>query len=356
MRLLPRARVFGPHLGILSVVTVLAACSQADTSRPVGRASSSLEQEPSALVSSASGPREQVIAWGQGAGELGYSPARQEALAQGPSALSVLPNGEVIVLDRLHRRVVRIGGEGTVMSVTTASPDAEDLAADHDGAFALYSPLQSKVWIHAPQGGELGTVQVPRGLRDAQALSFGPSRRVIVRTALQEMFSLGSPHAATSFESVLHSRSEGAARLPDATAASVQRSKDGRIDLVIVQQAPPLLAVDSKSVVLRRFEVAAHAASARIIGAIGSVVCMKVERVTDGQELEVEREATCVHAATGKRTFQVSLPATGTYVPRTELAIGGSPPRLAMIHPRAHGLAVLTYDAVTGLGKEGSAP
>src|SRR5262245_48887819 len=55
-----------------------------------------------------------TLPWGTGQGQVGLRPAAKDLPAEGPSAVAVGPEGEVLVLDRLNERVVEITAGGQV--------------------------------------------------------------------------------------------------------------------------------------------------------------------------------------------------------------------------------------------------
>jgi len=332
-------------VGALLAAALLSACPQADTNTRPGQATAPLSKPPApgapvAPQNLASRWREHHIPWGSGHRQLGFRAAGHESLAAGPAAVAILASGDPLVLDQLNRRVVRVNPEGSLSEIASVTSDVEDLAVDTDGAWAVFSPLRSNAWLHTAQGTLIGEIHVPRGLRDIVSLGFGSSRRLVVRNAFQETLTLGSPNAVAPFETILSGKREGAAFLPDGSGLAVQRSKEGRIDLIVLRQD----AASGRSTVVRRMEVAANATSARIVGATGQIVCIRVEHVASNPEVQVTREAICLQGDTGQHTLHTSLPAPGVYVPRTEFALGGSPPRLVMLHPESEGLSVVALD------------
>ena len=84
---------------------------------------------------------ERLLSWGGGHGQAGYSPASPERLAEGPSAVAVGPAGEVVLLDRLNDRVLRIAG-GQISAAASVPRDAEDLAVGPEAWFSGPSGTQ----------------------------------------------------------------------------------------------------------------------------------------------------------------------------------------------------------------------
>lgn len=328
--------------GGLLVAIALTSCSQADESSAPSRSSAPIvsEQAPARSQPVEAAPsREYLVPWGTGPRALGLIPARDQALARGPNAVAVLPSGDPVVLDSLQKRVLRLTADGPV-ELSGALPDDDEIAVDADGAMALFSPLRSSITLRDGQGRMLGDLPVPRELRDIQAFSFGSSRRIVVRTAFQEAYELGSPNARLPLDGILGTKREGAAFLPDGQGISTLRRKDGTLELVFHAPNPS----SGRTGLSRRLVVASTADSGRILGASGSIACIRVERVVSTPELSVARSVFCIDTATERTVFETGLPAPGLYVPRTELAMGGTRPRVALLHPRPDAMAVIVHD------------
>ena len=60
------------------------------------------------------GPWEKLaeFAWGEGPGELGRAPAREEELAWGPHGIALAPGGELAIVDRVNGRALLLDREG----------------------------------------------------------------------------------------------------------------------------------------------------------------------------------------------------------------------------------------------------
>lgn len=283
--------------------------------------------------------------------ERGTGPTRvalrdrgHETVAMGPSAVAVAPDGAVLLLDRLNGRVLTVDLErGTTRSFAATPEDAEDLAADAHGAVATFSPVRARAWLYGPGGEPAGELAVPRAFRQVQGIGLGASRQVALRTALQETFVIGSPAAPLPLATALGTHREGAAFLGDGTGVSVAlRSggattglRHGAPELVLQEpgvrgEAAPRVALDAEGV-----------SSARVIGADGERVCVRLETVTSTPEVQVTREARCVEARTGQSVLRVTLPPPGLYVPRTELAMGAG--KLVLLHPTAEGVTLRSW-------------
>jgi hypothetical protein len=301
--------------GLLLPLALVAACT---TPPPASRSQAAVTQ-----------PGSRLLPWG----EVGHRPAQPERLAEGPSAVAVAADNSVLVLDRLNGRVLRLT-EKEVTVAATVPEDAEDLAAGPDGALAVYSPLRARVWVHGPSGEPIGQLAVPRILRNVRGIALGPSRVVWLEDAHQERLPLGSPSAPQTLEAMLHGKQEGAALLADKTAVATRRLPDGR---------PELLLVDRDGRVLQAHPLGRPVLATRVVGTAGQTTCLRLERnAGPGPVLVVARQAVCLDK-NGRVLLSRDLPPPGSYVPRRELAVGGDPPRLAMIHPEADGLRVHTW-------------
>jgi hypothetical protein len=116
-------------------------------------------QDPGTLV--VSGP------WGDGPGEFGID----EQLS-GPSSYDVAPDGDVVVLDRVNERLVRISPRGrTSTSAIELTTGAADLAVAPDGSLAvLYASAVdgARVERFAADGGRpLGEIELASGVGNA---------------------------------------------------------------------------------------------------------------------------------------------------------------------------------------------
>lgn len=299
--------------------------------------------DPVATRSSALGATEgsRLLRWGAGPGEVGLARARSERLAEGPSALALDSSGAVLLLDRLNGRVLRVPdliGEPEVAATVRA--DYEDLAVGPDGAIALFSPLRANVGV-VDGSGTSPELAVPDAIEDVVGLSLGPSRQVTLFTALQESFRIGSPSLPQAVPSILHTKREGAARLETGAGALVRRDSDGRLEVRLVSKSGAAA-----------FDLPVRGLSARVVGVVGRAICLRVEREDPASPATVLRRALCVDAVTHETLLDEELGAPGLYVPRRELAVGGSPPRLVFARPEDAGLRLIVRPiAATGGGR-----
>ena len=282
--------------------------------------------QPAAPGSAALGLTQAQLAWGAGDGQVGLRPAFAEAQAQGPSAIALDGAGRAYVLDRLNRRVLRLGERA--VAVAAAAPDHELLAVGPDGALALYSPLRARVDLVDADGAAIGALDVPRHIGVVTAVTLQRSRRVTVATALQERYVLGSPSFPLPLPVVLAAHVEGAVALADGRGATL-RLDGGALLLRIFGRAA------------RELRVATHADAAMLVGADGDVACARTESLAPGATIEVERRVVCVDTATGAVRLDEALPAPGLYPPRTELAVGGG--RVAVLTPTREGVAIASF-------------
>ncbi|MFH2005989.1 MAG: hypothetical protein ABI333_05315 [bacterium] len=287
-----------------------------------------------------------LLGWGDGVNQVGLLPRATEQLAQGPAAVAVGPDGAAFVLDRRNGRVLRL--DGNDVSVAAAVPvDAEDLAvsaAPGEALLAAYSPLRARVWLR-DAGKPAGEVAVPRVLRLTRGIVLGASRQVLVHNAHQETYRLGSPSTPRLLASVLHSKREGACFLADGSGVAVRRRSDQRAELLVLGQG-------ERAPVKRSFVLPDTVMAARIVGTADGVVCLRLEKAgpAAGGQVDVLREAVCLNADSGAEVFRRALPAPGVFLPRRELALGGSPARLAFIHAEAGGLRVHLWTLRVGKG------
>ncbi|HUS65786.1 MAG TPA: hypothetical protein VMZ28_14645 [Kofleriaceae bacterium] len=307
----------------------LGACDAAGAGEVAGR-------EEQAV--SASGCRETVLPWGSGRGQVGLAPGGPERLARGPMAVAVEPTGAVLVLDQENGRALRVVAGGVEVAAEGIARHADDLAAG-DG-LAVGSELAGVVWLRDEKGAPAGEVAVPRALRGVVGIELGASRRVAVRTGLQERFVLGSPAAPRDLATVLRGKAEGAVATA-AGGAAVLAGADG-VELVVTRAA-----AGERAQVAARHRLPGAAQAAALFGAAGDIVCARVEAVDRATStVRVERRAVCVDATTGAVVIDRRLPARGLYLPRQELALGGpaEAPRLASIHAAEDGLRVETCE------------
>jgi hypothetical protein len=272
-----------------------------------------------------------------------------EQLAEGPSSVAVGSDGAVYVLDRLNGRVLRVTSR--VVEVVASVPvDSMELAVGADSAgttgvvIGAWSPLRAKVWLRAG-GQNAGEVSIPRSLRLARGIGLAGSRQVIVRNAHQETYRLGSPAASRSLSAVLHSKREGAFFLADGSGVQVRRrSSDGRVEVLVLGNGAGAM---DRTTVTRRMELDDVVVGVRLVGAAAGHVCVRLVKAdasaTVGQGVAVRREVVCVRAADGAEVLRRALPGPGRYLPRRELALGGSPARLVFMHPTNAGLDVQVW-------------
>lgn len=278
------------------------------------------------------------VAWGAGPNAVGFRPAVRERAALGAPALAVGPGGRIYVLDAVRGRVVRLEGP-EVVSLAEVPKDSDDLAIGPDGAFAVRRSVKPEVLVFGPGGERVGAVDTS-AVESVDGLALGLSRRVSVTTPFQEIFLLGSPAAPQLAGQIWANKREGAALVSGGRGVVAVRREDGELELHVVSQG------EAEGRVVARHALGKGTA-ARIVGASGEAVCVRVEHVSEGTggAVAVEREAACLDAATGATLLRTKLPPPGTYVPRRELAFSGR--TLAFAHPTEDGLSVTTW-AVEG--------
>lgn len=330
----------GAALSLIVCVASLG-CS-ADTLPAVGSEAPGLSPQSRSGEASSKGAWSKVMGWGAGPNEVGLQRAQPERRAQGPSAMAVAESGAVLVLDRLNDRVLEVTPDGARV-VASVPRDAEILAAGPNGALAAMSLLRAKAFVYDASGEPKGDVAVPRVLRDMTALGLDGSYHVTVTSAFQETISLGSPRAPKDLSEVLRSKREGAAFLSDGRGvAAVHPSSAGTggIDLVVFSNH---LDERGKTAVEKRHHLSDTGSAARVAGAWGTVVCLRVEHVsTDNGRVVVGREALCADAVSGAIKLRVDLPPPGMYAPHVDVAMRG--PSLAAITPSEDGLSVSRWE------------
>lgn len=288
---------------------------------------------------------------------MGGTSRGNELPAEGPSSVAVGSDGAVYVLDRLNGRVLRVTSRA-VKEVASVPMDSMDLAvgvdsvsgADAGVVIGAWSPLRARVWLRAG-GQDAGEVIVPRSLRLARGIGLFASRRVVVRNAHQETYLLGSPAAGRSLAAVLRSKREGAYFLADGSGVQVRRRpSDGRAEVLVLEAG-----TSNRTTVKRRLVLDDVVMGVRLVGAAGGHVCVRLEKTDPtasvGSGVAVSREVVCLRAADGAQVLRRALPAPGRYLPRRELALGGSPARLVFMHPTNEGLDVQVWtlpDATSG--------
>jgi len=276
-----------------------------------------------------------LIPWGSGKNQAGLRPRRLDTLAQGVSAVNLGPGGDIYLLDRLNRRVLRVAaGQGHLPVAASVPGDAEDLALGPDGALAVYSPLRARAWIFE-NGERAGEVAVPRLFAMVRHISLHHSRVVRLHSAMQETFTLGSPSTPQLLEASLHSKQEGAFFLADGTGLAVRLLHGGFPEVRLLAHTA------GRTAIMRKHRLSRPVLAARLVGVADGLACLRLEQDVSGAgrgPLQVERQVLCMDALSGRQVFIKSLPAPGLYLPRRELALGGSPPLLALIHPRPEGL------------------
>lgn len=108
---------------------------------------------PVAAVVDAGAAREVLRGtWGEGPGQFGRRPAIEGAL-EAPMSLAVGPDGEVVVLDQVNRRVQRFRDGRFVGRVPLPGESAQDLALTRDGRAVVLDRLgDPSVTVHDAAG------------------------------------------------------------------------------------------------------------------------------------------------------------------------------------------------------------
>lgn len=287
---------------------------------------------------SADGSR--LVPFGDKGLELGFAKAIPERAAFGAPAVARLASGDVLVLDALKSRVVRVAQDGTLTEIAKVDHDADDLAVADDGAFAVKRSTTPKVVVYGPQGARLGELSYAI-LQNVERIALGPSRRVTAISAHQERYELGSPAFPSAEPEVLHSKREGIVSRADGAGLSVIREKDGGLFVVSTRAG----AADERSTEVARVKIG-EGDSARIVGATGNVACLRVEHLAATDVVDVRREAVCADATTGAVVFRTELGAPGAYVPHRELAFDRGVLTFAKPEADGKGLRIATFAVV----------
>ncbi len=104
-----------------------------------------------------------VATWGDGPDQLGRR-VGNESNPEAPMALSVAPDGEVIVVDQANRRLQRFRDGRRIASVALASAGVQDLAQLPQGRVAVLDRLaDATVRVHDSSGAVTSTISVLGG-------------------------------------------------------------------------------------------------------------------------------------------------------------------------------------------------
>ena len=256
--------------------------------------------------------------------------AEAERLALGPAAVAVDAQGDALVLDNWGLRVWRIGRAISKLSHMLPR-DTEDVIAWDDGALAVYRPLGRSVELFSRDGAKQGSLSIPRAVVDVGLLEAGPSHRVLVEDPFQETVTLGSSAAPFDEASVLRSRKDGV---------------HGGLE-VLVRKGRALLRVldrGERKSIGRQWPLGSDVRGALIIGRAGDIACVRLERTSGTVEFHTARQVVCLDVVSGRQTLRVGLPPPGLYVPRRELALGGTPLTLVHIEPQKSGLLIRRWE------------
>jgi hypothetical protein len=313
----------GNRVFALGLFALVASCSN-------GRASST----QSTSFALGSEPTMELYQWGNGPTAIGLRSAVAERAALGATAIAVGQQGEVFVLDAVNGRVARANGRA-LRTVAKVTKDAADLAVSSDGALAVRRTMTPRISVLDPRGSLIGEVDAtPAGAVDS--IELGPSRRVVVHSALQETFQLGSPSAAQLPEFALATKREGAAILPNGDGLTVV-ADHGEITLRVVTQA-----TETKRSTTRSSVSIGRGTAARLAGVSGSIACVRVEHVDPASTtIAVQRDAICADIDSGAVVFRHALGEPGIYTPEHELAYAGN--TLAFAHAEPEGLRLMTW-------------
>ncbi len=258
-------------------------------------------------------------------------------VARGPQGLAVSKSGEVFVLDSVNGRVLGITDESQRIVIQDLASDAEDLALGADGAFVVHRPLQAKAWVFDPNGAPAGELGIPRSFRSLVGIAMGSSRDIVLQSAYQETYSVGSPAAPKDLATILSQKQEGAFLLDDGRGVAA-RAKEGVAELVLLRKSG---GEGARTRVSQSHSIAGEVHGAQLVGMSGDIACLRLERVEQqGGTIEVERRAHCMNVQTGASVYESEMASPAIYRPRHELALGGNIPVLAALKPTTDGLTI----------------
>lgn len=324
----------------------LGACSADGVDDAAPGRTPALGEAPAATRRTAVADFDRVLPWGAGDGAIGWRAPAEEFRGDGPSGLAVAPDGRVLVVDRLNRRLVAVDAGGAT-TLGTVAEDAEHLAAAPGGPIALYSPYRSRAWIHAEGGAPAAELAVPRGVGEVIRIGLDPSLRLEVTTAFQERYVVGGSAARLTPADVLRSKREGAlgpsreGPSGEGLALIALRGDDGEVTVRSVDERGARREDGSEARVVARL---GRADAIRLIGRSAGHVVVVVEHVEQPDEaIRVTRRLVVIDAATGDEAASRDLPG-GLWMPREGVAVGGSPPAVAFMVPEPDGLRVARLD------------
>lgn len=130
-------------------------------SSPSMNASSSAGSRDAKANSVAGGSERQVVvqgAWGSGPGQFGHRRAA-ESNPEGPMALSVAPDGSVLIVDQINHRIERFKDGRAVGSMALGGDTVQDLALGPEGRVVVLDRFVDRgVQVYGPDGKLLSDV------------------------------------------------------------------------------------------------------------------------------------------------------------------------------------------------------
>jgi len=141
-------------------------------------------------------------AWGSGRDELGRLKAN-ESNPEAPMSLAVGPNGEVVVLDQVNGRLVKLDAKGKVIdTVRTTLSAPQDVAVASDGTTAVLDRLGDRtVQIVGPDGKVVGALPIEgKGVPEGGAVTgvFVDGNDVYVEREHQQLVLVGDTNGVPS--------------------------------------------------------------------------------------------------------------------------------------------------------------
>lgn len=248
---------------------------------------------------------------------VGFVPAAREQPARGAPAIAVDTEGHVFVLDAVNGRVLRKAGE-ELLTVAEVPRDSDDLAIGPDGAIAVRRSVKPEVLVLDAQGQRVGVVDTS-AVPEVDGIALARSRRVLVTSPFQEIFSIGSPSMPQLPAAIRASKREA--------AIVGVRTEDGELELRAGDARHSLGKGDA----------------VRIVGIEGDVACARIEHASTDAEgaIVTKREVACVDTRAGRTLLRRELAAPGAFLPRRELAFAGG--TLAFAHVGEAGVEITTW-------------
>jgi sugar lactone lactonase YvrE len=103
---------------------------------------------------------QRILRYGEGEGELGFVPAHGQP-AVGPESFALDRNGNILVADRVNRRVVFCGPGGAYLrSIEIPSVNLNDVVADRQGGFCVFDQATRSLHHYDATGATKNVLQL----------------------------------------------------------------------------------------------------------------------------------------------------------------------------------------------------